>query len=103
MDVREQEEANGEDSNDMDLDDELALNDDNEDDVVDDDDNGSGDEDQATEPPPDNEGDEAGGSGGNQGSGGQREEGYGVNETPAATQAAPNPFKSPGDATKLCS
>jgi midasin len=41
------------------------------------------------------------GSGGNQGSGGQREEGHGVEETPAATQAAPNPFKSPGDATKF--
>ncbi|KAI2503973.1 AAA-family ATPase [Fragilaria crotonensis] len=41
------------------------------------------------------------GSGGNQGIGGQREEGHGFEETPVPTQAAPNPFKSPGDATKF--
>ena len=39
------------------------------------------------------------GSVGNQGSGGQREEGFGANEISSSQPEAPNPFKNPGDAS----
>lgn len=41
------------------------------------------------------------GSVGNQGSGGQREEGFGANEISSSQPDAPNPFKNPGDATNF--